>query len=94
MGTFDKVLQAVGSEYGQQRHSLLAGTRGRQETAHARQVAMYLTCLLTGDSLTAVGKLFGRDRSTVRFARDKVGEITGNEARRIQRMADRLRGRA
>ena len=44
---------------------------GRNRLAHvsaARQLAMYLTCTLLGRTLTEVGALFGRDRSTVAYA--------------------------
>jgi len=55
------VAQAFGVTVGQ----VCRRTRGRAKTAFARQVAMYLantTCSLT---FTDVGKLFGRDRTTV-----------------------------
>jgi chromosomal replication initiation ATPase DnaA len=40
-------------------------TRGSARTAFARQVAMYLAHVGCGVSLTEVGHLFDRDRSTV-----------------------------
>ncbi|MEM7729934.1 MAG: helix-turn-helix domain-containing protein [Pseudomonadota bacterium] len=40
----------------------------------ARQVAMYLTASLYGLTLTRVGELFGRHRSTVRHAIETVEE--------------------
>jgi hypothetical protein len=42
--------------------------RGRARIALARQVAMYLAHVGCGLSLTAVGRIFGRDRSTVAHA--------------------------
>jgi len=43
-------------------------TRGRQQVALARQMAMYLAHVTFGLSLTRVGTCFGRDRTTVRHA--------------------------
>jgi|GEM_PF-3264417 len=43
-------------------------TRGRARVALARQVAMYLAHVACGLSLTAVGELFERDRTTVAYA--------------------------
>ena len=43
-------------------------TRRRAPVAQARQVAMYLTHVLYGFSLSAVGRYFGRDRTTAAHA--------------------------
>ena len=43
-------------------------TRGRAPVAFARQVAMYITHVGLGLTLTDVGTAFGRDRTTVRHA--------------------------
>ena len=43
-------------------------TRGRAKVALARQVAMYLAHVVFGLSLTEVGRLFERDRTTVSYA--------------------------
>jgi chromosomal replication initiation ATPase DnaA len=43
-------------------------TRGRAHVALARQAAMYLAHIVCGLSLTEVGKLFQRDRTTVSHA--------------------------
>jgi chromosomal replication initiation ATPase DnaA len=47
---------------------LQARSRGSARTAFARQVAMYLAHVACGISLTDVGALFGRDRTTVSHA--------------------------
>ena len=49
-------------------HDLRARTRRSPRTAFARQVAMYLAHVVCGLSLTEVGTLFARDRSTVAHA--------------------------
>lgn len=43
-------------------------TRGRAETAFARQVAMYLAHVAYGLTLSDVGRVFDRDRTTVAYA--------------------------
>lgn len=73
MTDLDRIVEAVGLEYRQERSALLATSRGRKDVAEARMVAMYLaTRLLKSKSLTTIGKYFGRDRTTVRHARDKM----------------------
>lgn len=47
---------------------LAAFSRGEARTAHARQVAMYLAHVACHLSLTDVGRMFGRDRTTVAHA--------------------------
>jgi chromosomal replication initiation ATPase DnaA len=47
---------------------LRAPTRRRARVALARQVAMYLTHVAFGFSLSAVGRHFGRDRTTAAHA--------------------------
>jgi chromosomal replication initiation ATPase DnaA len=44
---------------------ILAVTRGSPADAHARQAAMYLAHVALGISLTAIGRFFARDHSTV-----------------------------
>ena len=47
---------------------LSAVRRGVARTAHARQVAMYLAHVACNLSLTDVGRMFARDRTTVSYA--------------------------
>ncbi|MCH9808571.1 MAG: hypothetical protein K0U74_12640 [Alphaproteobacteria bacterium] len=47
---------------------LRSATRGRATVALARQAAMYLAHTVCGLSLTEVGRLFERDRTTVSHA--------------------------
>ncbi len=47
---------------------LRAAKRGRAAAAFARQTAMYLAHVHLGLSLSAVGRTFGRDRTTVAHA--------------------------
>ncbi len=49
-------------------HELRAPTRCRAQVALARQVAMYLAHVAYGFTLTEVGRLFSRDRTTAAHA--------------------------
>ena len=85
MTDLDRILQEVGSEYGQQRHALLARSRGRKDVAGARMVAMYLaTRLCPSQSLTSIGRHFGRDRTTVRHARIKGGGMNDKRVKKLE----------
>tara|TARA_R110000765_G_C18548700_1_gene561964 strand:- start:103 stop:465 length:363 start_codon:yes stop_codon:yes gene_type:complete len=47
---------------------LVHKSRCRSDTARARQLAMYLSHVVLGRSLTEIGDAFGRDRTTVSHA--------------------------
>jgi chromosomal replication initiation ATPase DnaA len=59
---------AVGAVFEVDIHDLQSETRGSPRAAFARQVAMYLAHVVCGLSLTEVGMLFARDRTTVAHA--------------------------
>ena len=54
---------------------LWSGTRGRPRVAFARQVAMYLAHVAWGLTLTEVGHVFSRDRTTVAHACGLVEDL-------------------
>jgi chromosomal replication initiation ATPase DnaA len=54
---------------------LWSGTRGRPRAAFARQVAMYLAHVGCGLSMTEVGQIFARDRTTVAHACGLVEDL-------------------
>ena len=54
---------------------LWSGTRGCPRVAFARQVAMYLAHVAWGLSLTEVGYVFSRDRTTVAHACGLVEDL-------------------
>ena len=60
--------QAVAPAFRITATELWAETRGSPNSAFARQVAMYLAHVGCGLSLTEVGRLFARDRTTVAHA--------------------------
>jgi len=59
---------AVAAVFEVEVRDLRTSTRGSPRTASARQVAMYLAHVVCGLSLTKVGTLFARDRTTVAHA--------------------------
>ena len=60
--------QTVAQIFGFNYCDLRRATRGRAHVARARQVGMYLAHVACGKSLTDVGRLFERDRTTVSHA--------------------------
>ena len=81
---------------------LQSATRGSPRAAFARQVAMYLAHVVCGLSLTEVGTLFGRDRTTVSHACSVVedrrddpeldGRLEHLERERVAALIDALLG--
>lgn len=62
------VLQLVCLSREVSRDSLLQASRGDVEVARARHLAMYLMHVVLQIPLTNIGKIFGRDRTTVGHA--------------------------
>lgn len=75
---------AVSEVFGIEGGHLAHLTRGVARTAFARQVAMYLAHVACRMSLTEVGRVFGRDRTTVahacRLVEDKRDNATLDRA--------------
>lgn len=59
---------AVGRVFGITQDDFALATRGRARIALARQIAMYICHVVCCQSLTDVGRIFGRDRTTVAHA--------------------------
>ncbi len=66
------IIQAVASAFGISEMELRASTRRCAAVAFARQVAMYLAHVACGYSLTEVGVMFQRDRTTAAYACRKI----------------------
>lgn len=66
-----KIIEVVCKFYGIKKEEMLARKRTKN-IAEARQVAMYLISELMNLPLEAVGNIFGKDHSTVIYARNKV----------------------
>ncbi|PKQ04465.1 MAG: hypothetical protein CVT72_12340 [Alphaproteobacteria bacterium HGW-Alphaproteobacteria-11] len=67
---------------------LQAPTRRRAPAAEARQVAMYLTHVIFGISLSEVGRLYGRDRTTAGHACQRIEDRRDDPA--FDRLLDAL----
>lgn len=71
----ERILRAVQAEFGVTRAQLMASTRSSRDVAWARQVAVHLCHLAMPElSWSELGRLFGRDRTTVRHAHLKVAD--------------------
>lgn len=64
----DDVIALVAREKHVSIRLLTHSSRCRASTARARQLAMYLSHVILGRSLTEIGMAFGRDRTTVSHA--------------------------
>ena len=69
---------------------LWAGTRRHPRAAFARQVAMYLAHVACGLTLTEVGEVFSRDRTTVAHACGRVEDL--RDAAAFDRSLELLEG--
>ena len=63
---------AMASVFGVENGALWHGTRGAKGIAFTRQIAMYLAHVSCGMTLTDVGAMFGRDRTTVSYGCLKI----------------------
>jgi chromosomal replication initiation ATPase DnaA len=63
---------AVAVAYAVPIREMRAPSRGRASAALARQVAMYLAHVVLGLNYSAIGRAFGRDRTTVAHACQRV----------------------
>lgn len=64
----DDVIALVAREKRVPIRLIIHKSRCRPPTARARQLAMYLSHVVLGRSLTEIGGAFGRDRTTVSYA--------------------------
>jgi chromosomal replication initiation ATPase DnaA len=72
--------QAVSQVFMVASADLWSGTRGCARAAFARQVAMYLAHVACGLTLTEVGHVFSRDRTTVAHACGLVEDLRDDTA--------------
>lgn len=86
--TGNGIRAAVAASFGVGVDELAAATRGSPRAAFARQVVMYVACTKLGLSLTAAGRLVGRDRTTAAHACRTIEER--REDRGIDSIVDRI----
>lgn len=67
-GPMTRVAELVANHHDIAMPMILNTSRCKKGVARARQLAMYLSHIMLGESLTAVGQAFGRDRTTVSYA--------------------------
>ena len=79
---------SVGQVFGVLAEEFGMVTRGRARIAFARQIAMYLSHVACGQSLTDVGRIFARDRTTVAHACARIEDL--RDDRRFDRVLDLL----
>lgn len=69
----ETIFREVQAEFGVSRAQLLASTRSSAHVAHARQEAMRrVKAAFPQSSWSELGRVFGRDRTTVRYACQKA----------------------
>lgn len=62
------IIAAVALEFGTPHLDIRSKNRGTNDICLARQISMYLMNVIYGISLTRIGKVFNRDRSTASHA--------------------------
>lgn len=72
--------ETIVSVFGVGRSELRGLSRGRQDVAQARQIAMYLAHVSCGLSMTRVGVIFGRDRTTIAHACSVIEDRRDDES--------------
>ncbi|QQR37980.1 helix-turn-helix domain-containing protein [Devosia rhizoryzae] len=76
----DRVIDLVAREYDVSKVLILHHSRCRASAAKARQVAMYLSHVVLGQSLAEVGRAFHRDRTTVSYACGVIEDLRDDRA--------------
>lgn len=69
------LIQSIALVFEIDEHHLEGTTRGKAPIARARQVAMYMAHIGWRMTLTDVGRLFGRDRTTVAHACEAIEDL-------------------
>ncbi len=87
------LIQSVALVFEIDEHHLEAATRGKAPIARARQVAMYMAHIGWRMTLTDVGRLFGRDRTTVAHACEAIEDLRDDPSfdRRLDLLEKALR---
>jgi chromosomal replication initiation ATPase DnaA len=93
------VATEVAGEFGSKLSAILGPRRGHAEDARSRAIAMFVyRDVVPGDRpcYTELGRVFGRDRTTVRHAIGRVQSWICNERNfviRLKAVKERIRGR-
>lgn len=71
----DMAQAIVAHAYGVSVDEIRGKARARPRASQARQVAMYLSHVVLSQSLSEVGRAFGRDRSTASYACNRIEDL-------------------
>jgi chromosomal replication initiation ATPase DnaA len=69
------VLSLVAREKNVPLHLLMHRSRCRAQASQARHLAMYLSYVVLGRTLSQIGEEFGRDRTTVSYACAQIEDL-------------------
>ncbi|MBQ7351337.1 MAG: chromosomal replication initiator protein DnaA [Clostridia bacterium] len=72
--TADRIIDCVCKYFNVKKEDLL-GKKKNKEIVEPRQICMYTICNLLDMPLLDIGKIFGKDHTTVIHARDKISEL-------------------
>ncbi len=88
----DQVIDAVVKEFGSSRARVLNSSRGTKKEAWIRAIAIYAyVCRYPGPvNWTETGRMFGRDRTSVRHAAQRVQRRTETNREFVRRLAPLL----
>ena len=70
-----RIVDLVGAARGVTRAEIVSRRRCSRQVVMARQLAMYLVHILLGRTYRQVGRLFGRDRTTVSHACARIEDL-------------------
>lgn len=76
----DRVVRLISRHKNIPAPMILAASRCQVNIARARQLSMYLAHVILGESLTAIGQAFGRDRTTVSYACALIEDLRDDPA--------------
>ena len=80
MVTVDKIIEKVSEKYNIPIEEI-KGRKRTKEIAMARHISIYLIRKLTDMSLPSIGKLFGRDHSTISSSYNAIDQEIKNDSR-------------
>lgn len=79
-GAVERVVELVAKARNVPVAMILSRKRCRIDVSRARQLAMYLAHVILGESLTRIGFVFGRDRTTVSHACGLIEDMRDDPA--------------
>lgn len=93
--TIEDIQRIISEEYGITVEELKSKQRS-ERFAFPRQIAIYISCEISGLSLPEIGKQFNKDHSTVIHARDKIRQILNSDpffSEKINNLINRIKNK-